>query len=163
MDKGISNIKIEKSFNDEQNEDLKENYMGVYSMDSIMRYIHFYEIIEKRNAKYPFAIFNTDRHNKPGTHWWSFVDIHLRNNLMLFDSLGLDGFKIFIVDNDERIIDKLLFNFKKCKISLTDQKIMLCEMKLSVSTWENMPHTKKEQLTEMAQNFFHSLQQFTKL
>ena len=37
--------------------------------------------------------------------------------LMLFDSLGLDGFKIFIVDNDKRIIDELLFNFKKCKIS----------------------------------------------
>ena len=40
--------------------------------------------------------------------------------LMLFDSLGLDGFK-FIVDSDEKIIDELLFNFKKCKISLTDQ------------------------------------------
>ena len=39
---------------------------------------------------------------------------------MLFDSLGLDGFK-FIVDSDEKIIDELLFNFKKCKISLTDQ------------------------------------------
>ena len=78
---------------------------------------------------------------------------------MLFDSLGLDGFKIFIVNNYERIIDELLFNFKKCKISLTDQKITLCEMKFSVSTWENMPHTKKEQLTKMAENFFHLLQQ----
>ena len=33
---------------------------------------------------------------------------------MLYDSLGLDGFKIFIVDNDERIIDELHFNFTKC-------------------------------------------------
>ena len=66
MDKGISNIKIEKFFNDEQNED--KNYMGVYSMDSIMKYINFYEIIKEGNAKYPFAIFNTDRHNEPGTH-----------------------------------------------------------------------------------------------
>ena len=40
-----------------------------------------------------------------------------KKTLMLFDSLGLDGFKIFIVDNDKRIIDELLFNFKKCKIS----------------------------------------------
>ena len=40
--------------------------MGVYSMDSIARYIKFYEI-KKRNAKYPFAIFNTD--NEPETHW----------------------------------------------------------------------------------------------
>ena len=50
MDKGISNIKIEKFFNDEQNEDLIKNCMGVYSMDSITRHIKFYEIIKKRNA-----------------------------------------------------------------------------------------------------------------
>ena len=69
---------------------------------------------------------------------------------MLYDNLVLDGFRIFIVDNDERIIDKLLFNFKNCKISLTEQKLMLFEMKFSVSTQENMPHTKKEQLTKTA-------------
>ena len=112
-------------------------------MDSITRYINFYEIIKKRNAKYPFAIFNIDRHNEPGIHWWSFMDIHQKKKLMLYDSLGLDGFKIFIVGNGKRITDELLFNFKKCKISLTDQKITLCEMKFSVSTWENMPIPKK--------------------
>ena len=32
-------------------------------------------------------------------------------------------------------------------------------MRFSVSTWENMPHTKKEQVTKMAENFFHLLQQ----
>ena len=62
---------------------------------------------------------------------------------MLFDSLGLDGLKIFIIDNYERIIDELLFSFKKCKISLTDQKITLCEMKFFVITWKNMPIPKK--------------------
>ena len=71
MDKGISNIEIKNSCNDEQNEDFKENYMGVYLMDSITRYIHFYKITRKRNAKYPFVIFSKDRHNKLGTHWGS--------------------------------------------------------------------------------------------
>ena len=71
--------------------------MGVYSMDSITRYINFYEITKIRNAKYPFAIFNTDRHNEPRTHWWRFMDIHpKKKNLMLYDSLGLDGFKILL-------------------------------------------------------------------
>ena len=45
-------------------------------MDLITRYINFYKIIKKRNGKYPFATFNTHKHNKPGTHWWSFMDIH---------------------------------------------------------------------------------------
>ena len=50
--------------------------MGVYSMDSITRCINLYEIIKRKNGKYPFAIFNTDKHDKQGTHWWSFNDIH---------------------------------------------------------------------------------------
>ena len=38
MDKGISNIEIEKFFQYEQNEDLRKNYMGVYSMDNYKIY-----------------------------------------------------------------------------------------------------------------------------
>ena len=45
-------------------------------MDSITRYINFYEIIKQKNGKCPFAIFNTDKHNQSGTHWWNFMDIH---------------------------------------------------------------------------------------
>ena len=66
MVKGITNLEINKFFEKEENQYIKNNYMGVYSMDSITRYINFYEIMRKRNAKYPFAIFNTDKHNKPG-------------------------------------------------------------------------------------------------
>ena len=84
-------------------------------------------------------------------------------NLLLFDSLGLKGFKFFIVDNGENIMDELLFNSKKCKVSLTNQKLTLCLMKFSISTWEKLVHTKKEQLTDTAQNFFHLLAQFPKL
>ena len=45
MDKGLSNFQIDIVFKDEENEDIKKNYMSVYSMDSITRYINFYEII----------------------------------------------------------------------------------------------------------------------
>ena len=38
---GITNIEIEKLFDDEMNEDLKRNFMGVYSSDSITKYINF--------------------------------------------------------------------------------------------------------------------------
>ena len=50
--------------------------MGTYSIDSKTKYINFYEIIKRRNSKYPFAIFNTDKENEPSVHWWSFIDIH---------------------------------------------------------------------------------------
>ena len=117
MSKGISNLEIEKFLENEESQDLKNNYMGVYLIDSVTRYINFYEIIKKRNGKYPFAIFNTDKHNKPGTHWWSFMDIHPRKKLLLFDNLGLKGFKFFIVDIDKNIIDEILHKLKKCKIT----------------------------------------------
>ena len=58
---GITNLEIDKYFEKEENEDIKKNYMGVYSIDSITKYINFYDIIRKRNAKYHFAIFNTDK------------------------------------------------------------------------------------------------------
>ena len=93
--------------------------MGTYSINSITKYINFYEIIKIRNAKYPFAIFNTDKHNERGIHWWSFLDIEPKNNLFLFDLFGLEGFKLFIVDNDQEIINKLLYNFQKCKLEPT--------------------------------------------
>ena len=100
MNKGLSNFRIDDFFSDEQNEDLKNNHMGTYSMNSISKYINFYEIIKRRNGKYPFDIFNADKESEPGVHWWSFVDIHQKNNLFLFDSFG---FKLFIVVNDQDI------------------------------------------------------------
>ena len=109
---GINNINIEKFFDNETNDDLKEN-MGAYSSDSVTKYINFYDIIKEKRAKYPFAIFNTDIENKPGTHWWSFLDIFPKQALLLLDSFGFVGFKQFIIDNDSAIIDKMLFNLKK--------------------------------------------------
>ena len=137
--------------------------MGTYSIDSITKYINFYKIIKRRNAKYPFAIFNTDKHNELGIHWWSFLDIDPKNNLFLFDSFGLEGFKLFIVDNDQGIISKLLYNFQKCKLKPTIQKLQLCTMKFCIWTWQKLDQKVKSQLTETVQKFFHLLQQFASL
>ena len=126
------------------------------------KYINFYEIIKRRNGKYPFAIFNTDKENELGVHWWSFMDIHPKNNLFLFDSFGIEGFKLFIVDNDQDIINKLLYNFKKCEIKST-QKLKLCTINFCVETWQKMSQKRKGQLTNTAQIFFHLLEQFAKL
>ena len=95
MSKGLSNFEIEDFLKQDNNEEFKKNYMGTYSIDSITKYINFYEIIKQRNSKYPFALFNTSKENETGKHWRSFLDIQPQNNLFLFDLLGLDGFKFF--------------------------------------------------------------------
>ena len=58
---GITNIGIEKFFDNEMNDDLKRNFMGVYSSGSITKLKKNYDIIKEKRATYPFAIFNTNR------------------------------------------------------------------------------------------------------
>ena len=81
----------------------------------------------------------------------------------MFDLLGLDGFKIFVVNNQEKVIDDLLYNFKKCEKDSSTQKLKLCSMKFCVDKWRQLPQKTRGQLTETAQNFFHLLEQFAKL
>ena len=84
MGEGISNTQIQNFFQKEENENLKNNFVGVFSMDYITRFIKFHELIkEEKKGKYPFAIFNTDPHNKPGTHWKSFIDIQPKKKLII--------------------------------------------------------------------------------
>ena len=94
-----------------------------------------------------------DEHDKPGTHWWSFMDIHPQKNLFLFDGLGIEEFKFFIVNNDDKSINELLYDFKKSEPK-SNQKFKLCAMKFCVQTWQKMSHKVKEQLTDTAQIFF---------
>ena len=43
------------------------------------------------------------------------MDFHPKNNLFLSDSFGVESFKRFVVDNDKKIINELLYNLKKCE------------------------------------------------
>ena len=80
--------------------------MGTYSIDSITKYINFYEIIKQRNAKYLYAIFNTDKEKEPGVHWWSFINIQPKNNLFLIlMAQKVLNFLLWIM------INKLLMNY----------------------------------------------------
>ena len=68
---------------------------------------------------YPFIIMNTDRSNKNGTHWWSFLDLHPRKEIFLFDSFGFEGFKEFIIDDDRKTLNKILLGIEKLKKRIT--------------------------------------------
>ena len=61
--------------------------------------------------------------------------------MFLFDSLGLDDFKVFVANNDEAIINDLLYNFKKCE-SKSTHKLKLCAMKFCVMSWQKMSQKK---------------------
>ena len=113
---GISNIAFKKLFENE-NEDINKNFIGAYSSNPTTRYINYHKIIKEKRCCccYPFAIFNTDKANNPGTHWWNFLNIYPKTQLLLFDTKGFQRFKYIIVDNDYSNINKLLYNLDKFK------------------------------------------------
>ena len=70
----------------------------------------------------PFDIMNTDRSDKNGTHWWSFLDLHRKKEVFLFDSFGFKGFKEFIIQDDKKIINKIFYDVEKFDKKHNNQK-----------------------------------------
>ena len=54
---GTSNVAI-KTFLENENKDIKKNFIGVYSSNSMTRYINYYKII-KKNAVATHSLFST--------------------------------------------------------------------------------------------------------
>ena len=113
MSGGISNEEVIKFFENVEDNDIKENFVVVFPSNYINKFISFHEMVKEKTKKYPFIIMNTDRSNKPGTHWWSFLDLHPKKEFFLFDSFGFTGFTKFIIDNDINILNKILFGIQK--------------------------------------------------
>ena len=45
--------------------------------------------------------------------WWSFRDLHPKKETFLFDCFGLDGFKEFLLQDDKKTLNKVLYGIKK--------------------------------------------------
>ena len=88
MDKGITNLEINKFFENEENQDIKNNWMRVCSIDSITRYINFYEIIKKEmhNMNLQFLIrINTTNPTYTGRVLWIFTKKNVFYYLIALD------------------------------------------------------------------------------
>ena len=157
---GISNEAIEDFFEKINDEDLKSNFIGVFPSNFINKFISYHSIIKNRSkVKYPFIIMNTDRSDRAGTHWWSFLDLHPKKEIFLFDSFGFEGLKKFIIDNDKKLLNKVLFNLNKFEKS--DRKITLISIKFSMQEYEKIKDTK--QLKTTTQDLLHLMYEFGKL
>ena len=93
-------------------------------------------MIEEKKGKYSFIIAITDANKKKGTHWWSILNIEPKNELFFFDSFGLDGLKHFIIQDDRKIIDKILIGIEQ--MNKTDQKITLCKIKFNLGACKEL-------------------------
>lgn len=69
MSEGISNLEIEKTLKDLNNDVINKNFIGIFTSDKINTFIDFHKIMKGRGAKCPFLISNADKSDKEGTHW----------------------------------------------------------------------------------------------
>ena len=79
-------------------------------------------------------------------------------DILLFNSFGLDGLKHFIVQEDKKVIAKVLFGTEK--MTRSDNKITLCKIKFNLNACKKLSKTELDSLSDTAANFFHFIQAF---
>ena len=75
-----------------------------------------------------------------------------------FDSFGLDGLKGFIIQEDKKVIKKILFGTEK--MTRTDDKITLVNITFNLNACKNLSKKELDALNDTASNFFHFIQAF---
>ena len=146
----ISNFQIEEAFKKIDDEDLLNNFVGVFPSNYMNKFINHVAMIED-SVKFLFIIANTDASNKPGVHWWSILDIEPRTDIFFFDSYGIEGLKHFIIQDDRQILDKILIGIEK--MDRTDGKISLCKIKFNLGACK---HLTEDEISNTARNFFQA-------
>ena len=149
---GISNFQIENAIKEIGDEDLLDNFVGVFPSNYMNRFINYSAMIEEKREK------NTDANNIKGTHWWSILNIEPKNELFFFDSFGLDGLKHFILQDGRKIIDKILIGIEQ--MNKTDQKITLCKIKFNLGACKELSKKEIDSLSDTARDFFYFIHAF---
>ena len=101
---------------------------------------------------------NPDRAGKGGQHWWSFLEVSSKEQIFCFDSYGFIGLKVFIIDNDRKVIGRFFHGLSK--MNKKDSKINLTYIEFVPPAYEKID---KNQLATTAQDFFHTLDEFSKM
>ena len=147
MSSGISNFNTEKKFENIGDDDIKNNFVGVFPWNKMNKFIDHKLMISERKGKYPFIIANTDSSSKNGTHWWSILNIEPKSHIF-FHSFRIYGLKNFITKDDKKIIEKILFGTDQ--MTRTDNKIPLVNINFNLTACKNLMKKKLDALGDTA-------------
>ena len=100
MLKGISDLQIGNTIKVVNEEDLSNNFVGVFPSDKMTKFIDCKQLINQKIGKYPISLC--------GEHRWSILDIQPEKDFFFFDSFGYDGLKNFIITDDKKAVQKIL-------------------------------------------------------
>ena len=74
MSKGISNVQIQNAIRNIGDEDLNDNFVGVFPSNHLNKFINHAAMISEKQLKYPFVIANTDSSKKRRRYtWWNIL------------------------------------------------------------------------------------------
>lgn len=76
----------------------------------------------------PFAIVNTDGSVENDTHLWRFLNLHPQKQIFLFNSFGFETFKDVILQDDQRVLNKIFYDIKQ--FDKKDNKMTLVTLNL---------------------------------
>ena len=103
-----------------------------------------------------FIIMNTDRSDEKGTY--CFLDLHTKKEVFLFNSFGFQGFKEFILQDDQKILNKVLYGIEK--VNEKDNKVTLITLKFSMQEYEKIKN--KNRLSETTIDLLDLMYKFGK-
>ena len=152
----ISNFDIEENFYKANNSDLLQNFVGVFPSDKMNKFLDFKKMM--KGKRYPFLTANTDRSDKEGTNWWSILDINGRRDFLLFDSFGIKGLKSFIVQDDQKIVTKILKGVENLKED--KEQINLVNVNFVKNSFMKLSKGEKATLPETCLDFLHFFESF---
>ena len=81
-----------------------------------------------------------------------------QKHIFFFDRFGVDGLKSFIIQDDKKVIEKILFETEQ--LTRTDNKITLVNMKFNLNACKNLSKRELHNLSDTARDFFHFVQSF---
>ena len=88
---GISNFQFEEAFKNINDENIDDNFVGVFHSNHMNTFIDHASMISQMEEKYSFVIANIDCSSKSMAHWWGTLDIEPKTDIFFFDSFGIDG------------------------------------------------------------------------
>ena len=101
---------------------------------------------------------NTDDSDKKGTHWWNTLRIEPKTDIFFFDTFGADKLRSFIIQDDKKVIEKILFGTEQ--LTRTDNKITLVNIKFNLNACKHLSKKELDALSDTASNYLCFIQAF---
>ena len=98
-------------------------------------------------------ISSTDRSDRTGSHCWSILDLHPKKEKFLLDSCGVVGLKNYLIQDDKKIVDKIL----------VDNKLRLVKTTFSIAGFKYLANKELKRLSPRTKDLFRFIDKFGKL